>query len=224
MRHVDILLTSDIAGGTAPFTHGDLKIVFHKWSSSSPLPLFEGVVWAFVNGVLPESSSLEICRRLRCDPFSVGARITMVLGAEDQTSRQRALAAGADNCIVGPVSRTSLLDLVMSMAINDRSVAAPGILELGNLAIDPAAGRAFWRGKPIPLMPNEFRLLRYLLEHPGRVFTRAQLITALGKEEPPLDERTVDVWIGRLRRALRVAGANNALRTVRSLGYVLELP
>jgi two-component system phosphate regulon response regulator PhoB len=73
-------------------------------------------------------------------------------------------------------------------------------------------------------MPNEFRLLRYFVEHPGRVFTRSQLISALGKQEPAVDERTVDVWIGRLRRALRAAGAGNPLRTVRSLGYVFDVP
>jgi two-component system phosphate regulon response regulator PhoB len=74
------------------------------------------------------------------------------------------------------------------------------------------------------MMPNEFRLLRFFVEHPGRVFTRAQLITALGKQEPPIDERTVDVWIGRLRRAMRAAGAGDLLRTVRSLGYVFDRP
>jgi two-component system phosphate regulon response regulator PhoB len=224
MRHVDILLASDLAGGTAPFTHGELKVVFHKWANSSPLPLFEGVVWAFIDWAAPEIPGLEICRRLRCDPFTAGARITMVLDADDQAGRQRALAAGADDCIVGPASRTALLDRVMSAPIDDCRAVSPGVLEQGDLAIDSATGRARWRGEPFPLMPNEFRLLRYLLEHPGRVFTRAQLITALGKQEPPVDERTVDVWIGRLRRALRIAGAGNALRTVRSLGYMFELP
>jgi two-component system phosphate regulon response regulator PhoB len=92
------------------------------------------------------------------------------------------------------------------------------------LDIDIAAFQARWHGKPIPLMPNEFRLLRYFVEHPGRVFTRSQLIAALGKHDGPIDERTVDVWVGRLRRALRVAGAGDMLRTVRSLGYVLDQP
>lgn len=73
-------------------------------------------------------------------------------------------------------------------------------------------------------MPNEFRLLRYFVEHPSRVFTRQQLILALGKQEQPMDERTVDVWVGRLRRALRAAGVTYDLRTVRSLGYVFDEP
>ena len=71
-------------------------------------------------------------------------------------------------------------------------------------------------------MPNEFRLLRFLVEHPGRVFTRQQLIQALGKHDAPIDERTVDVWVGRLRRALVNHGVAHELRTVRSLGYVLD--
>ena len=73
-------------------------------------------------------------------------------------------------------------------------------------------------------MPNELRLLRYLMEQPGHVFSRAQLIAALGKKEQPIDERTVDAWVSRLRRALREAGAGTPLRTVRALGYVLDRP
>jgi two-component system phosphate regulon response regulator PhoB len=92
------------------------------------------------------------------------------------------------------------------------------------LSVNIAAFRARIDGKPVDLMPNEFRLLRFLVEHPGRVFTRSQLIAALGKQDPPIDERTVDVWIGRLRRALRSAGGGDMLRTVRSLGYVLDQP
>ena len=78
-------------------------------------------------------------------------------------------------------------------------------------------------GKPLVLPPNEFRLLLFFAENPNRVMTREQLIAGLGKQEPAIDERTVDVWVGRLRRALRQAGAGNPLRTVRSLGYVFDL-
>ena len=84
--------------------------------------------------------------------------------------------------------------------------------------------QARWKDRPIGLMPNEFRLLRYLMEQPGHVFSRAQLIAALGKNEQPIDERTVDAWVSRLRRSLREAGAGYPLRTVRSLGYVLDKP
>ena len=77
---------------------------------------------------------------------------------------------------------------------------------------------------PIALRPNEFRLLRFLAENPNRVLSRQELIAGLGKQEPPIDPRTVDVWIGRLRRAFRSAGAGNPLRTVHAMGYVLDAP
>ena len=146
----------------------------------------------------------------------------MILDEDDPDARRRALRSGADDYILGPISRTTLLDRVLSLNFGDRDGGAPRMMTLGDLSVDLAAFQARWQGKPIPLMPNEFRLLRYFVEHPGRVFTRAQLISALGKQQPAIDERTVDVWVGRLRRALRAAGAGNPLRTVRSLGYVFD--
>jgi two-component system phosphate regulon response regulator PhoB len=222
MRHIDILLTNDVEGGLAPFRHGELEAVFHKWTNVGELPLLEGALWAFIDWVLPEISGLEVCRRLRCDPLTAQAHITMILDEDDQESRRRALRTGADDYMVGPVDRAALLDRVLSLQLRDQDAGALRAVTLGHLTIDLAAFQARWHGKPIPLMPNEFRLLRYFVEHPGRVFTRSQLIAALGKQEPPVDERTVDVWIGRLRRALRAAGAGNPLRTVRSLGYVFD--
>ena len=91
------------------------------------------------------------------------------------------------------------------------------------MLIDLAALQAKWAGTPVKLRPNEFRLLRFFAENANRVLSRQELITGLGKQEPPIDERTVDVWIGRLRRALKHAGAGDPLRTVRSMGYVLDL-
>jgi two-component system, OmpR family, phosphate regulon response regulator PhoB len=223
MRHVDILLTSDIEGGLAPFRHGELEAVFHKWTNLGELPLLEGALWAFIDWVLPDIAGLEVCRRLRCDPLTAQAHITMILDEDDQESRRRALRTGADDYMIGPVDRAALLDRVLSLQLRDHDAGALRAITLGNLTIDLAAFQARWLGKAIPLMPNEFRLLRYFVEHPSRVFTRSQLISALGKQEPPVDERTVDVWIGRLRRALRAAGAGNPLRTVRSLGYVFDV-
>ncbi len=224
MQRIDILLTSDLEGGMAPFRHGELELVFHRWTGPNDLPLLEGALWAFVDWVLPDIAGLEVCRRLRCDPLTAQAHITMVLEDEDQEDRKRALRTGADDYMVGPIDRTGILDRVLSLRIHDHDAGAQRAIALGDLAIDLAAFQARWQGKPVSLMPNEFRLLRYFAEHPGRVFTRAQLIAALGKQEPPVDERTVDVWIGRLRRALRTAGAGNPLRTVRSLGYVFDTP
>ncbi|GGC32863.1 hypothetical protein GCM10011371_20370 [Novosphingobium marinum] len=223
MHHIDILLTREPEGGIAPFEHGEMQLVFHMWDSLAELPLLEGSLWAFVDWVLPDISGLELVRRLRSDPLTAQAHITMILEEDDAEDKRRALRTGADDYMIGPIDRTALLDRVLSVKVLDREPgSALKAVRHGDLTIDLAAFQARWQDKPISLMPNEFRLLRYFAEHPGRVFTRAQLIAALGKQEPPVDERTVDVWIGRLRRALRSAGAGNPLRTVRSLGYVFD--
>lgn len=222
MRRIDILLTSDLEGGTAPFRHSELELVLHQWSSDEELPLIDGTLWAFIDWVLPEMSGLELCRRLRCDPLTNAAHVTMVLEDDDQEDRKRALRTGADDYLIGPLTRTRLLDRVLAGQGLEHENTPVRVVQQGDLAIDVAAFQARWKGKPVSLMPNELRLLRYFVEHPGRVFTRAQLIAALGKQEPAVDERTVDVWIGRLRRALKSVGAGNQLRTVRSLGYVFD--
>lgn len=224
MRHIDVLVTSDLEGGTSAFVHGDLEVAFHRLARTSALPLLEGVLLAFVDWAPSGISGLEMCRRLRCDPLTAKAHITVILQDDDDESRRRALRSGADDYMIGPVSRGVLLDRVLALQVSEGNDAHVRALLLGDLAIDLTAFQARWRGRPVPLMPNEFRLLRYFVEHPGRVFTRAQLIQALGKQTQPLDERTVDVWIGRLRRALRAAGAGERLRTVRSLGYVFDAP
>ena len=198
-------------------------MVFHGWNWAAPLPLLDGSPWAFVDWLLPELSGLELCRRLRCDAQTEAAHITMVLEGDDADAKRRALRAGADDYIIGPIDRAAVLDRVLSVQLPERDGPVRS-LRLGDLALDLAALQARWKDKPIGLMPNEFRLLRYLMEQPGQVFSRGQLIAALGKQEQPIDERTVDAWVSRLRRALREVGAGYPLRTVRSLGYVLDRP
>ena len=122
-----------------------------------------------------------------------------------------------------PSPRTAVLDRVLALQSRGAERNATRRFELGALTIDMAALQARWDETPIVLRPNEFRLLRFLAENPNRVLTREDLISGLGKREPPIDERTVDVWIGRLRRAIKSAGGGNPLRTVRSLGYVFDL-
>jgi len=222
MRRIDILLASEVGGGHAPFRHDGFEVVLHRWTDFSDLPLIEGALWIFVDWVLPAMSGLEMCRRLRADALTAHAHVTMVLEEDTLEDRKRALRMGADDYMVGPLSRTALLDRVLGARLSEQDSAGIRALTQGDLMVDVAAFQARWQGRPIALMPNELRLLRYFIEHPGRVFTRSQLISALGKHEPAVDERTVDVWIGRLRRALKGAGAGNPLRTVRSLGYVFD--
>jgi two-component system, OmpR family, phosphate regulon response regulator PhoB len=224
MNRVDVLLTSEPEDGIAPFSHGELEVVFHNWQRVGDLPLIDGVLWAFVDLVLPEISGLEVCRRLRCDPLTAQAHITVILDEPDADLRKRVLRAGADDYLLAPVTRAAILDRVMAARPTDFDPNALSTIVAGELSVDVAAFQARFRGKIVPLMPNEFRLLRYFAAHPNRVFTRSQLIAALGKEGMHVDERTVDVWVGRLRRALRAAGGGELLRTARSLGYVLDTP
>lgn len=222
MQHIDIILTREPDDGLAPYVHDQLTVAFHLLGRTSDLPLLEGAVWIFVDWVLPRISGLEMCRQLRCDPLTAKARITMVLGEDDLDARRRALRAGADDYLIGMPTRRALLDRALSSLGSLGELPRRQSISLGELTIELTAFQARWQGQPIRLMPNEFRLLRFLVEHPGRVFTRQQLIQALGKHDAPIDERTVDVWIGRLRRALVTQGVAHELRTVRSLGYVLD--
>lgn len=111
----------------------------------------------------------------------------------------------------------------LTTAVVDRSpVTQSGRLIHGDLAIDMVAFAARFRGRLLALRPNEFRLLAFFVANPDRVFSRRELIESLGKDGELLDERTVDVWTGRLRRALKEQGAPDPLRTVRARGYVLD--
>ena len=223
MDVVNIFLTNEFGESLEDFVHNDRRFTFDRMGPEGPRRLVEGPMWAFVDWVMPELAGLEMCRRLRSDPRTADAHVTMVLEEDDPEDRRRALRAGADDYVVGPLTRTAVLDRVLALQSRSFERQATRRVELGVLMIDMAALQARWNETPIVLRPNEFRLLRFLAENPNRVLTREDLIAGLGKREPPIDERTVDVWIGRLRRAIKAAGGGNPLRTVRSLGYVFDL-
>jgi two-component system phosphate regulon response regulator PhoB len=220
---VSIFLTGEMADNNEDFDSGTSRFVFARLTPKGPNRLVEGSMWAFIDWVMDDLSGLEMVRRLRADPRTADAHVTMVLEQDDAEDRRRALRAGADDYVVGPLDRTTVLDRVMALQSTHQRGATTR-LELGPLCIDMAALRASWGDTMIELRPNEFRLLRFFVENSDKVLTRSELIEGLGKQEPPIDERTVDVWIGRLRRALKAAGAGNPLRTVRSLGYVFDTP
>lgn len=223
MPVINVFLTSGLGDTLEDFEHGGCRIVFARLLADSPRPVVDGTVWIFVDWVMDDLAGLEMCRRLRADPRTADAHVTMVLESDDPDDRRRALKAGADDYLVGPLDRTRVLDRVLAVQGEVLPRLATQRFECGALTIDLAALQARWAGAPILLRPNEFRLLRFFADNPNQVLSRAQLIAGLGKQEPAIDERTVDVWVGRLRRALRQAGAGNPLRTVRSLGYVFDL-
>lgn len=223
MDVVNIFLTSELGESLDDFVHDQRRFTFDRLGADGPRRLVEGPMWAFVDWVMDDLAGLEMCRRLRADPRTADAHVTMILEENDPEDRRRALRAGADDYVVGPLTRTAVLDRVLALQSRGAERHATSRFEAGALCIDMAALQARWNGEPIPLRPNEFRLLRYFAENPNRVLTREDLIGGLGKREAPIDERTVDVWIGRLRRALKSAGGGNPLRTVRSMGYVFDL-
>ncbi|MEL7446808.1 MAG: response regulator transcription factor [Pseudomonadota bacterium] len=223
MDIINIFLTSGLGETLEDFVHDQRRLTFDHLDSDGPNRLVEGPMWAFIDWVMDDMAGLEMCRRLRADPRTSEAHITMVLEQDDLEDRRRALRAGADDYMIGPIDRTIILDRVLALQARSGEPHATKRIEVGELTIDMAALQARWEKEPIMLRPNEFRLLRFFAENPNRVLSRDDLINGLGKREPPIDERTVDVWVGRLRRALKAAGAGNPLRTVRSMGYVFDL-
>jgi two-component system, OmpR family, phosphate regulon response regulator PhoB len=192
---------------------------------SHPIPPCEpigGTIWCFVDWLLADTSGLEMCRRLRSVPATAHSHITMVLDDDDSDARRRALRAGADDYVLGPLTSDLLLERIQQFQPRAVSSKPQAKLSHGELTLDLTAHVVRWRGAPVPLRPNEFKLLTHFVENPDQVFSRASLIAILGKEGEVIDERTVDVWVGRLRRALMAHGVADPLRTVRSMGYVLD--
>jgi len=223
MPVVNIFMTDPVVEGFKPFDHDGLMFVFSRLESRGPVSLVEGEVWAFVDWVMEDIAGLEMCRRLRANPHTASAHITMVLEEDDIEFRRRALQAGADDYMVGPLDRSAVLDRVLALQAGSAGGEVSSRIIRGSLEIDIAAWRAYWDGHPVHIRPNEFRLLRFLAQNPNQVLTREELIAGLGKANSPIDERTVDVWIGRLRRAIKAAGGGSPLRTIRSRGYVFDL-
>lgn len=222
MQRVSILVTNDEGATFDPFEHGDRLYSFFPLTSGGPSHLVEGNAWAFVDWVMDDLSGLEMVRRLRADPRTQDAHITMVLEQDDLEDRRRALKAGADDYAVAPLGRQAMLDRVLSLQGGPSAPTPERLIEHGDLVINVGSEQARWKGEPIALRPNEFRVLRFLVENPDRIFSREELIDALGKAGDPAYTRTVDVWIKRLRYGLRQAGAEHLLRTVHGKGYVLD--
>lgn len=199
-------------------------VAFVAFGSTIPALDPGGHVWCFVDFILPEMSGLEMCKRLRADPVTHKAIITMLFDNADRELLMRALQAGADDYIVGHLSADEVLRRVEHPV--QSLVAGDGVekIELGDVLVEPQAYRVKYRGQRVDLAPNEFQLLLHFAQSPDRVFSREDLIRLSGKPLDEIESRTVDVWIGRLRRAFKKAGAPEVIRTVRPIGYVFEIP
>lgn len=173
--------------------------------------------------MLPKVSGIEVCRRLRQKGESRNVPVIMLTARGEETDRIRGLDTGADDYVVKPFSMTELAARIRAVLRRLRPGLAEDRVRCGDIVIDRVAHRVKRDGAEIHLGPTEFRLLDYLMQHPGRVFSREQLLDAVWGSDVYVEARTVDVHIGRLRKALNVAEAEDPIRTVRSAGYSLDL-
>lgn len=168
------------------------------------------------------TSGIEVCRRLRRDKSTAHVPIIMLTAREAEDDRIRGLDTGADDYLTKPFSPRELLARVSAVMRRIRPVLAGENLEVGDITLDPVAHRITRRGRTLQLGPTEYRLLKFFMESPGRVFSRGQLLDGVWGTESDIELRTVDVHIRRLRKALEVDGAKDPIRTVRSAGYSFE--
>jgi two-component system phosphate regulon response regulator PhoB len=168
------------------------------------------------------TSGMEVCRRLRRQQSTAHVPIIMLTAREAEDDRVRGLETGADDYLTKPFSPRELLARVAAVLRRVRPALAGETIRVGDLQLDPVAHRVERRGRQLRLGPTEYRLLKFLMEHPRRVFSRGQLLDAVWGNDSDIEERTVDVHIRRLRLAVSVPGLADPIRTVRSAGYAME--
>ena len=172
--------------------------------------------------MLPLMSGIEVCRQLRRQTATANLPIIMLTARGEEGDRVRGLDAGADDYVAKPFSPTELVARIRAVLRRIRPALADEALSYADIVMDLVAHRVTRAAKPVHLGPTEFRLLRHFMEHPGRVFSREQLLDGVWGRDIYIDERTVDVHIGRLRRALNRDRETDPIRTVRGAGYALN--
>ncbi len=171
--------------------------------------------------MMPHVSGLEVCRRLRARPETRGIPIIMLSARSEEVDKVRGLETGADDYVIKPYSLVELMARLRAHLRRTRLASATDLLEWQDIRLDSETHKV-WRGEVLlKLGPTEFRLLTTFLEKPGRVFTRETLLDRVWGRDIYVDSRTVDVHIGRLRKALMQGGGDDPLRTVRGAGYAL---
>ncbi|MGQ0662651.1 MAG: phosphate regulon transcriptional regulator PhoB [Pseudomonadota bacterium] len=172
--------------------------------------------------MLPLVSGLEVCRQLRRKPDTSGLPVIMLTALGEEADRMRGFAVGADDYLAKPFSPRELVARVHAVLRRARPAVAGQSLSYAGMVVDPMERRVVRNGRPVHLGPTEFRLLVVLIERPGRVLSREQLLDAVWGREAEVEERTVDAHIARLRRALNGPGEADLIRTVRAAGYALD--
>ncbi|MGB7407090.1 MAG: phosphate regulon transcriptional regulator PhoB [Pontixanthobacter sp.] len=168
------------------------------------------------------TSGIEVCRRLRRNQETAHVPIIMLTARETEDDRIRGLETGADDYLTKPFSPRELLARVAAVMRRIRPALAGENIEVGDITLDPVAHKVQRAGQIVKLGPTEYRLLKFFMENPKRVFSRVQLLDGVWGTESDIELRTVDVHIRRLRKAIVFDGLKDPIRTVRSAGYAIE--
>jgi two-component system, OmpR family, phosphate regulon response regulator PhoB len=172
--------------------------------------------------MLPGLSGIELCRRLRARPATARLPIIMLTARGEEGERVRGLATGADDYIVKPFSLPEFIARIGALLRRASPERIATVLTAGDIELDREKRRVSRAGREVALGPTEFRLLEFLMQSPGRVFSREQLLDGVWGRDVYIDERTVDVHVGRLRKALNRGRGSDPIRTVRGSGYSLD--
>ena len=172
--------------------------------------------------MLPVMSGIEVCRQIRRRAATRNLPVIMVTARTDDQDAVRGLNTGADDYITKPFNIEFLLARMRALLRRSNAVPAKGQLVFHDIAMDLASHRVTRNGRRVSLGPTEFRLLEFFMQHPGRVFSREDLLDAVWGRDIHVEARTVDVHIRRLRKAINGAGELDIVRTVRTAGYALD--
>lgn len=172
--------------------------------------------------MLPGTSGIELCRRWRSREETAGIPIIMITARGEEEERVRGLATGADDYVVKPFSVPELVARVGALLRRANPQLVQTVLTAGDLELDRRSHRVRRAGRELHLGPTEYRLLEYLMRHPGRVYSREQLLDGVWGSGVYVDERTVDVHVGRLRKAINRGRSRDPIRTVRGAGYAFD--
>ncbi|MCX7372658.1 MAG: phosphate regulon transcriptional regulator PhoB [Alphaproteobacteria bacterium] len=173
--------------------------------------------------MLPSLSGIEVCRQIRRRPNTRDLPIIMVTARTEDQDSVRALDIGADDYVTKPFAVESLIARIRALLRRSGTVPTKGQLVFHDITMDQDAHRVTRNGRALHLGPTEYRLLEFFMSHPGRVFTREQLLDGVWGRDIHVEPRTVDVHIRRLRKAVNADGEADIIRTVRSAGYSLDI-
>ena len=172
--------------------------------------------------MVPAVSGIELCRRLRMRPDTQRLPIIMLTARGEESDRVRGLSTGADDYLVKPFSTPEFMARVRALLRRAKPEVLSSVLKVGDIVLDREAHRVYRKKSEVKLGPTEFRLLEFMMRHPGRVFSRSQLLDNVWGETIYIDERTVDVHVGRLRKAVNTGRMPDVIRTIRGSGYAIR--